>query len=53
MGVILGIGVFSDLSLGTIFSLASQINGDIVFLFCLTMIGAAAAKSALIPLNVW
>jgi NADH-ubiquinone oxidoreductase chain 5 len=53
LAIVLAIGIFSDLSLSTIFSLIAHLNGDLVFLLSLCFIGAAAAKSALIPLHSW
>jgi NADH-ubiquinone oxidoreductase chain 5 len=53
LGIVLAIGIFSDLSLTTIFSLISHLNGNLIFLFSFCFIGAAAAKSALIPLHTW
>ena len=53
MALVLAIGVFSDLSLASIFSFSSLLHPDLIFILCLSFIGAAAAKSALIPLNVW
>jgi formate hydrogenlyase subunit 3/multisubunit Na+/H+ antiporter MnhD subunit len=51
--LILAMAIFSDLSLGTIFSLASQMNGDLLFILLICFIIAAAAKSALLGLHVW
>lgn len=53
LALVIAIGVTSDLSLATIFSLVPHLNGDLVFLFTITIIGAASAKSALIPLHTW
>ena len=53
LAIVFAIGMFSDLSLSTIFSLISHLNGDLIFLFSLFFIGAAAAKSALIPQHCW
>lgn len=53
IGLIVAIAVFSDLSLGTIFSLAAYLNGDLLFILCLSFLGAAAAKSAMVGLHNW
>jgi NADH-ubiquinone oxidoreductase chain 5 len=53
IALILAIAVFSDLSLSTIYSLALYMNGDILFLFTVSIILAGAAKSALIPFTPW
>lgn len=53
IGLVVAIAVFSDLSLGTIFSLAAYINGDLLFIFCICFILAASAKSALVGLHPW
>jgi NADH-ubiquinone oxidoreductase chain 5 len=53
LALILAIGIFSDLSLSTIYSLASKIHPDILFLFTLSLIIAASAKSALIGFTPW
>ena len=53
IALILGIAVFSDLSLSTIFSLSGYINGDILFILIICLILAASAKSALIGFTPW
>lgn len=53
LALVFSIGIFSDLSLATIFSLVNNLNGDLIFLFTITFIIAGSAKSALIPLNAW
>lgn len=53
LALVFSIGIFSDLSLATIFSLVSNLNGDLVFILALSFIIAGSAKSALIPLNAW
>lgn len=53
LGIILAISLFGDLSLATLFSLASELNNNLVFLFTLGILGAAVAKSALIGLHPW
>lgn len=51
--LILGVAIFSDLSLATIFATVQHLNGDIVFIFTLFIIIAASAKSALIGFTPW
>ena len=51
--LVFSIGIFSDLSLSTIFSLIPHLNGDLIFILTICFIIAASAKSALIPLNSW
>jgi NADH-ubiquinone oxidoreductase chain 5 len=53
IALILAIGIFSDLSLSTIYSLANKINPDILFIFTICIIIAASAKSALIGFTPW
>lgn len=53
LAIVLAIGLFSDLSLSTIFSLIPHLNPDLIFILSICFIGAAAAKSALIPLHTW
>jgi NADH-ubiquinone oxidoreductase chain 5 len=53
LGLVLCISIFSDLSLGTLFNLASFINGDILFLLTLSFLLAAMAKSAMVGLHTW
>lgn len=53
IAIIMAITLLSDLSLSTIFSVISYINGDIIFILTLFIIGAAKAKSALIGLHTW
>lgn len=53
IALILAIGIFSDLSLSTIYSLATKINPDILFIFTISIIIAASAKSALIGFTPW
>lgn len=50
---VLAIAVFSDLSLSTIFSLASYKHPDLIFLLTVCLILAASAKSALLPFTPW
>ncbi len=53
IALILAIAIFSDLSLSTIYSLASFIHPDLLFLLTLCIILAGSAKSALIPFTPW
>jgi NADH-ubiquinone oxidoreductase chain 5 len=53
LALVFSIGIFSDLSLTTIFSLIYNLNGDLIFILAITLIIAGSAKSALIPLNSW
>lgn len=53
IALILAIGIFSDLSLSTIYSLAGKINPDILFILTICIIIAASAKSALIGFTPW
>ena len=53
LAIVLAIGLFSDLSLSTIFSIIPHLNPDLIFILSICFIGAAAAKSALIPLHSW
>jgi NADH-ubiquinone oxidoreductase chain 5 len=53
IAIILAVGIFSDLSLSTIYSLAHKINSDVLFIFILCIILAASAKSALIGFTPW
>ena len=53
LALVFSIAIFSDLSLATIFSLVSSLNGDLVFILALSLIIAGSAKSALVPLNAW
>ena len=53
IALILAIGIFSDLSLSTIYSIANKINPDILFIFTICIIIAASAKSALIGFTPW
>nr|NP_150355.1 NADH dehydrogenase subunit 5 [Rhizophydium sp. 136]AAK84285.1 NADH dehydrogenase subunit 5 [Rhizophydium sp. 136] len=53
LALVLSIALFSDLSLATIFNLGSYINGDLLFLFTLSILIAAMAKSAMIGLHSW
>lgn len=53
IALIMSVGVFSDLSLSTIYSLTTYINGDILFVLTLFIILAASAKSALIGFTPW
>jgi NADH:ubiquinone oxidoreductase subunit 4 (subunit M) len=53
LAIVLAIGLFSDLSLSTIFSMIPHLNSDLIFILSICFIGAAAAKSALIPLHTW
>jgi NADH:ubiquinone oxidoreductase subunit 5 (subunit L)/multisubunit Na+/H+ antiporter MnhA subunit len=53
LALVFSIGIFSDLSLATIFSLVNNLNADLIFILTITFIIAGSAKSALIPLNSW
>ena len=53
IALIQAIGVFSDLSLSTIYSLVTYMNGDLIFIQSVCIILAASAKSALIPFTPW
>ncbi len=53
LAIVLAIGLFSDLSLSTIFSIIPHLNPDLILILSICFIGAAAAKSALIPLHSW
>jgi len=46
LGLLLCIGLFYDLSMPTLFSLASYYNSDALFIFCMFLLIASAAKSA-------
>jgi hypothetical protein len=47
------LSMFGDLSLATIFSLASHLNQDLVMILTFLVLITAASKSALFPLNTW
>jgi NADH-ubiquinone oxidoreductase chain 5 len=53
LAIIFAIGIFSDLSLSTIFSIIPHLNSDLILILSILLIGAASAKSALIPLHTW
>jgi len=53
IALILAIAVFSDLSLSTIYSVATYIHPDLIFILTVCIILAASAKSALIPFTPW
>lgn len=53
LGLLLCIGLFADLSMPTIFSLASFINSDLLFILCMFLLTGAAAKSAQLFLHGW
>lgn len=53
LGIQLTIGLISDLSMASIFSVASYLNGDLVFILTLLLLIGASAKSAQIGLSSW
>ena len=53
LALILAIGLSSDFSLITLFTLIPYYHPDLIFIFTLTIIGCSSAKSALIPLHTW
>src|SRR5690349_23159699 len=53
LGILLTIGLISDLSLASLFSVASYLNGDLVFIFTIFILIGATAKSAQLGLHTW
>ncbi|KAI9088691.1 NADH dehydrogenase subunit 5 [Phlyctochytrium arcticum] len=52
-GILLCISMISDLSMASIFSLASYLNGDLIFLLSILLLIGATAKSAQLGLHSW
>ena len=53
LGIQLTIGMISDLSMSSIFSVASYLNGDLVFILTILLLIGASAKSAQLGLHGW
>nr|NP_150324.1 NADH dehydrogenase subunit 5 [Spizellomyces punctatus]AAK84253.1 NADH dehydrogenase subunit 5 [Spizellomyces punctatus] len=53
LGILLAIGLISDLSMASIFSVASYLNGDLVFILTIFLLIGATAKSAQLGLHTW
>jgi len=45
--------MISDLSMASIFSVASYLNGDLVFILTILLLIGASAKSAQVGLSAW
>lgn len=53
LGIQLTIGLISDLSMASLFSVASYLNGDLVFVLTIQLLIGASAKSAQVGQHGW
>jgi NADH-ubiquinone oxidoreductase chain 5 len=53
LGILLIIGLLADLSMASIFSMASYLNADLIFIITILLLIGAIAKSAQLGLHTW